>query len=160
MRIPWGWVGDESNVKNWLPKTFSGNPDVFHVSSGNCGGWAWNENSESSHVDWKRETTFHHNLIPHLENLQNHSKTSILACVCCNCEVSCWIVSWFSLNFWIDISSTCCTCALSIFSNSCILRICVSRRALSFRINSCRRACSRRDSTNPYCAFCNSNLWA
>ena len=37
-----------------------------------CRGWAWNENSESLQVDWKRESTFHCNLIPHLENIQNH----------------------------------------------------------------------------------------
>ena len=93
-----------------------------------CRGWAKHEYSESLQVDWKRGTTLHKNLIPR------------------NCEVSCWIVSWFSLIFWIDISSTFWTCALFIFSNSCILRICVSRRAFSFRNNSsCNRACSRRD---------------
>ena len=27
-------LGSESNVENWLPKTFSCNPDVFHVSRG------------------------------------------------------------------------------------------------------------------------------
>ena len=36
-----------------------------------CRGSAKSENSESSQVDWKRETTC--NLIPRLENLQNHS---------------------------------------------------------------------------------------
>ena len=52
----------------------------------------------------------------------------ICSCICCNWKVSCWIVSWFSLNFCIEHSSTC-DCALFIFSISCLLRICVSRRA-------------------------------
>ena len=38
--------------------------------------WAKSENSDSSHIGWKRETIFHCGLIPHLENLQNHSKNS------------------------------------------------------------------------------------
>ena len=71
---------------------------------------------------------------------------------CCNCEV-CWIV----FNFWVDISSTCCTCALFIFSNSCILRICVSQRAFSFRNNSsCNLVGSPRDSTNSFRTSCNA----
>ena len=49
------------------------------------------------------------------------------------------------------------TCALFIFSNSCILRICVSRRTFSFRNNSsCNLVCSRRDSTNSCCTSCNA----
>ena len=31
--ILWGWSLGESNVENWFPKTFSCNPDWFHVSS-------------------------------------------------------------------------------------------------------------------------------
>ena len=42
----------------------------------------------------------------------------------------------FSLNFCIENSSTCCTCALFIFPFSCLLRICVSQRAFAFRNNS------------------------
>ena len=38
-----------------------------------CRGSAGNENLELSQVDWKRETIFHCNLIPHLENLLNDS---------------------------------------------------------------------------------------
>ena len=38
-----------------------------------CRGKTKNENSESSHVDWKREKIFHSSLIPHLENVKNHS---------------------------------------------------------------------------------------
>ena len=40
-------------------------------------------------------------------------------------------------------------------------RIWVSRRTFSLIDNSsCSRTCSRRDSTYPCCASCNSNLWA
>ena len=47
--------------------------------------------------------------------------------------------------------------ALSSFFNSCILRICVSRRAYSFRNNSiCNRVCSRRDSTNSFWTSCSA----
>ena len=41
-----------------------------------CRGQAWTWNSESVHVDWKRKKTFHYNLIPHLEILQNQSQNS------------------------------------------------------------------------------------
>ena len=33
-------------------------------------GSPWNENLEALQVDWKRETIFHNNLIPLLENFQ------------------------------------------------------------------------------------------
>ena len=68
-----------------------------------CRGWATHENSESFQVD---STIIWFNI---LGILQNRS------CNCCTWKVSCWMVSWFSLNFWIEIQSTCCTCALFIF---------------------------------------------
>ena len=39
-----------------------------------CRGWARNENSESSQIGWKHGTTFHYNLVPHLEILLNRSR--------------------------------------------------------------------------------------
>ena len=47
--------------------------DSMYQAATFCRGWVANENSESSQVDWERETIFHCNLIPHLENLPNHS---------------------------------------------------------------------------------------
>ena len=118
-----------------------------------CRGWAKHENSESSQVDWKVETIFHCNLIQYLGKSPELFIEFICSCICCNWEASCWMVSWFSFNFCVENSSTCCTCAPFIFSNSCILRICLSRRAFSFRNNSsCNRVYSRLESTNPYCA--------
>ena len=77
----------------------------------------------------------------------------IVPCMCCNWEVSCRIVTWFSLNFCTEISSTRCSRALWICPISCIFLIWVSRRPFSFKDNSSgSRTCSRLDSTNPYCA--------
>ena len=82
------------------------------------------------------------------------------SCICCNLEMSCWIVSWSSLNVCTETSSTR-TCAILISPISCIFRNRVSRRTFSFIDNSsCWRTCSRRDSAYPCCASWNSNLWA
>ena len=122
-------------------------------------GWTKSENSESSQVDWKRDTIFHYNLVPHLENLQNHSQKFICSCICCNWEVSFCIVSWFSQIFCTETSSVRCSCALFISPISCICRIWVFRRTFSFiDKSSCSRTYSRLDSTNPCCASCNANL--
>ena len=73
--------------------------------------------------------------------------------------MSCWIVSWFSLDFHTETSSTRSSCALFISPISCIFRIWVSRRTFSFiDHSSCSRTCSRPDSTNPYCESCNAHL--
>ena len=65
------------------------------------------------------------------------------------------------LNFCIENSSTCCSCALFMFPISCLLQTCVSRRAFSFRNNSsCNRICSRLDSTNSFCTSCSALLWS
>ena len=123
-----------------------------------CRGCAKHENSESTQADWKRKTISHCNLIPLLEILLNHS---ICSWTSCNWEVSFCTVSWFSLNFCTETSSTRSSWALFISPISCILRIWVSRRTFSFIDNpSWRRTCSPRDSIYLCCASCKSNLWA
>ena len=144
--IFWGWSLGKSNVENWFAKTFSCNPDWSHVSSGNL----LSETSDNlpllfDSTSWKSPESF---------------VEFICSCICCNWEVSCWIVSWFSLNFCTETSSTHCSWALFISPISCILRIWVFRRTFSFTDkSSCSRTCSLLDSTNPYCASCTTNLW-
>ena len=76
-------------------------------------------------------------------------------------ELSLCIVSWLSLKFWTENSSTRNSWAPFISPISCIFLIWVSRSAFSFITNSsCSRTCSLRDSTYPWWASCNSNRWA
>ena len=71
------------------------------------------------------------------------------------------IVSWFSFSFCTETPSTRSSWAFFIFPISCIFRIWEFRITFSFIDNSyCDRTCSRRDSTNPYCASCTANLGA
>ena len=68
------------------------------------------------------------------------------------------IVSWLSLNFGTENSSTRSSWALFISPILCTLRIGVSRRSFSFIDNSsCSRTCSHLDSTNQYSASCHAN---
>ena len=95
-----GTSQSESNVENWCPKTFSCTPDWFHVSSGNLLSRLSNER-ELSTIPRSLETW--DNLPLQFESISwNYPELFIeiiCSCICCNWEVSCWIVSWFSLNF-------------------------------------------------------------
>ena len=89
-----------------------------------CRGW---ENSEFLQVHWKPEIIFHYNSIQYPEISRTVQRIQLFLQLLQ--LQSDWMVSWFSFNFWIVISSTCCSYVLFISSISCILRICVSRKA-------------------------------
>ena len=156
--ILWGWFLGESNVENGFPKTFSCTP--LHASSGN----------HLSQLSRARELGIIARWLETWDNLPlwfdptswNSPESFmefICSCICCNCEVSFCIVSWFSLNFCTETSSTRSSCVLLICHISCMLRIWVSRKTFSLIDNSsCRRTCCRRHSTYPCCASYNSNL--
>ena len=153
IELLWGKPLGESNVGNWFPKTFSCTPDWFHVSSRNLLTRLSNERELGIISGWLETWD---NLPENFDSISWNSPELFIEFICssncCNWKVSCWIVSWFSLNFCIENSSTYCT---FIFTISCLLRICVSRRAFSFRNNSsCNRVFSRRDSTNSFCTSC------
>ena len=132
--------------------------DSMYQMSSVCRGWPKNENSESSQVDWKRETTFHYNLISHPEHISRITRRIHLFfhLQLGNELLYCLVIS---LNFCTETSSFRCSCAHLISPISYIFRIWVFRRTFSFRDNSsCSRTCSRLDSTNPYWASCSANF--
>ena len=79
----------------------------------------------------------------------------ICSWISCNWEVSFCIVSWFSLTFCTETSSTRCSCAQLISPISCTFRIWVFGKTFSFIYNSSKsRTCCRLDTTNPLCTSC------
>ena len=105
--------------------------------AGVCRGSAWHENLESLQADWNRKTISHCNLIPRLEILLDHSKTSSVLAFPATVK---WAAE-LSRDF------------LFIFSTETSAFRCVDNF-------SCTRTWSRRDSMYPCCASCNSFLWA
>ena len=136
-RVLRGWSRCVSNVENWFPRTFSCNPDWFHVSSGNL----------LSRLSKERELGIITGWLETWDNLpQNVDSTSwkapeslvefIWSCIYCNWEMNFCIVSWFSRNFCTETSSARYSCALLTSPISCIFRIWVFRRTCSFIDNS------------------------
>ena len=101
-------------------KRFSCTPDRLHVSSGDL----WSRLSKERELGiisgWLKTSD---NLPLYFESTSWNSPELfiefICSCICYNWKVSCWVVSWFSLNFCIENSSTCCICALFIFPITC-----------------------------------------
>ena len=102
--IPWEGFRGESNVESWLPKTFSSNPDVVHVSNGKrllrltmerelgiTAGWLETQNNLPLWFDatsWNSPESF---------------TEFVCSCKSCKCEVSLCIVSWLSRIFVLRI---------------------------------------------------------
>ena len=98
--IHWGWSRGESNAEKWLPKTFSCNPDVFHVSRGKRLSRLSMERELGIIAGWQETQN---NLPLWFVSTSWNSPESLIeficSCVCCNWDVSFCIVSWFPLNF-------------------------------------------------------------
>ena len=107
-----------------------------------CWGWAKHENSESFQFDsisWNSPELF-------IE--------FICSCNCCNCEVSCWMVSWFS----VILESR--THQLVVLALSSFFPFRAYFEATYIEELSCHRVCSRRDSTHSFCTSCSVLFWS
>ena len=112
-----------------------------------CRGWATNENSESFHVDWKRETIFHFSRTIHRIHL-------FLLLLQLESELLNSLVSFSKLLHRALMNLYLRSLHFLHFVLTSNLRI---SKAFSFRNNSsCNRVCSRRDSTNSFCTSCSA----
>ena len=162
--ISWWWFRRRVNCRKLLTQ------NVFLLSRRiPCVMWqafvaaqhAWNENLESLLVDWKRKTTFHYNLIPHLEILPNHSWNSFVLASPATEKWAFVLSHDFLLIFAVRFvnSQFLSSLQFSHFVHASDFEY--LGEPVSFVDNSfCRRTCSRRNSMYPCCASCDSNLWA